>query len=62
MRRATTDYHEAATELAFLRERVLHGTAGPDSTAHQAELLQTLADRRTRAFIPPPTVPPAVPW
>jgi len=62
MRRATTEYHEAATELAFMRERVLHGTAGLDSTAHQAELLQKLADRRTNAFIPPPTPPPAVHW
>jgi hypothetical protein len=54
MQRATVDYHHAATELAFLRERILHGTAGADGLVHQAELLQWLADRRAQAFVPAP--------
>jgi RsiW-degrading membrane proteinase PrsW (M82 family) len=54
MSRATREYHEAATELAFLRERILRGTAGDHGLQHQAELLRVLADRRSRAFVPPP--------
>jgi protease PrsW len=55
MARATTEYHEAATELAFLRERILRGTAGDHGLQHQSELLEVLADRRSRAFVPPPS-------
>jgi protease PrsW len=54
MSRATREYHETATELAFLRERILRGTAGPNALQHQADLLRVLADRRSRAFVPPP--------
>jgi protease PrsW len=54
MSQATTEYHEAATELAFLRERILRGTAGEHGLEHQSELLDVLAERRSRAFVPPP--------
>ncbi len=56
MAKATEEYHDAATELAFLRERILHGTAGADVATRQDELLAVLADRRRRAYIP--AVPP----
>ncbi len=56
MATATEEYHDAATELAFLRSRILHGTATADAAERQNDLLSVLADRRRRAFVP--TVPP----
>jgi protease PrsW len=53
---ATRDYHAAATELAFLRDRVLHGTAVGDAAEREQALLGVLADRRRRAFVPAPGI------
>lgn len=52
--RATEDYHAAATELAFLRDRMVRGTAGRGAPHRERELLDVLAARRPLAFIPPP--------
>lgn len=57
--RATRDYHAAATELAFLRARMLHGTAGPGADRREQRLLAVLADRRGRALRPAPPLPHA---
>jgi hypothetical protein len=53
---ATRDYHAVATELAFLRDRVLHGTAVGDAAEREQALLGVLADRRRRAFVPAPGI------
>jgi protease PrsW len=53
---ATRDYHASATELAFLRERVLRGTAVGGAAELEQALLAVLADRRRRAFVPAPGI------
>ncbi|HSK27424.1 MAG TPA: PrsW family intramembrane metalloprotease [Jiangellales bacterium] len=58
---ATRDYHAAATELAFLRERVLNGTAVGDAAEMERGLLGVLAERRRRAYVPVPAVAPGRP-
>lgn len=45
-RSAVRRFQHTATELAFLRDRILHGTAGADATARERELLATLAANR----------------
>jgi protease PrsW len=47
--RAIRDYHTAVTELAFLRDRMARGVAGPDSERWQYELVEALRDTRGRA-------------
>lgn len=53
-RAATRAYHAAATELAFLRERMLRGTAGPNAAERERALLAELATARAGAFVPGP--------
>jgi len=50
---AMRDFQEVATELAFLRERMLHGTAPDDATETESRMLHTLWHLRTR-FLPRP--------
>lgn len=52
-KRAMRDFQELATELAFLRERIDHGTAPPDSGAAEVRMLQTMWHLRSR-FLPRP--------
>jgi RsiW-degrading membrane proteinase PrsW (M82 family) len=55
-RRAMRDFQELATELAFLRERIAHGTAPDDATEQERRMLHTLWHLRTR-FLPRPVTP-----
>lgn len=50
-RAAMRDFQELATELAFLRERVAHGTAPADAAETERRILHTLWHTRTR-FLP----------
>lgn len=47
--KAIRDYHTAVTELAFLRDRMARGVAGPDAAECQHELVTALLDARARA-------------
>jgi RsiW-degrading membrane proteinase PrsW (M82 family) len=64
-KRALRDFQTAATELAFLRDRVERGVAPHDAYYLQAELLDALAYNRARAQQPlhyaPPNFPPVAP-
>jgi RsiW-degrading membrane proteinase PrsW (M82 family) len=66
--KALRNFQVAATELAFLRDRVERGFAPPDAYNLHAELLQSLMFNRAAAYgalrqYPPsaPPVPPAAP-
>lgn len=48
--KAIRDYHTAVTELAFLRDRMVRGVAGPDAERCQHELVVALAQARARAI------------
>ncbi|MFP5335035.1 MAG: PrsW family intramembrane metalloprotease [Actinomycetes bacterium] len=48
---AMRDFQEVATELAFLRERMSHGTAPDDAADTEVRMLQTLWHLRSR-FLP----------
>lgn len=50
-RDAMRDFQEVATELAFLRERMSHGTAPVDAAETEMRMLQTLWHLRAR-FLP----------
>jgi RsiW-degrading membrane proteinase PrsW (M82 family) len=50
--KALRDFQVAATELAFLRDRVERGLAPPDAYALHAELVQSLLANRARAYQP----------
>jgi hypothetical protein len=50
-RTAMRDFQELATELAFLRERMTHGTAPSDAAETELRTLQTLWHLRSR-FLP----------
>jgi protease PrsW len=52
-RTAMRDFQDLATELAFLRERMSHGTAPHDAAATELRLLQTMWHLRSR-FLPRP--------
>lgn len=56
-RDAMRDFQEIATELAFLRERMSHGTAPDDAADTELRMLQTLWHTRTR-FLPKPVRSP----
>ncbi|MEU7044043.1 PrsW family glutamic-type intramembrane protease [Streptomyces varsoviensis] len=67
--RAVTEYISFATSLAFLRQRAYRGTAGPDFTAREQELLHHLWQRKpiaqpalTHATPQPPWQPPYGPY
>lgn len=47
--RTVGEYIASATSLAFLRRRAYRGTAGPDFTTRERELLDALWERRTTA-------------
>ncbi|MFC0429612.1 PrsW family intramembrane metalloprotease [Kutzneria buriramensis] len=51
--RAVHSYQTAATELAFLRDAVEHGTAGPDADVRQRQLLGTMLTARRAAMNAP---------
>ena len=63
------EYIAFATSLAFLRHRAHRGTAGPDFTAREQELLHHLWERREtaqpalarRGPLPPPPLPGPTP-
>ncbi|MFD7239628.1 PrsW family intramembrane metalloprotease [Streptomyces syringium] len=68
---AVAEYISFATSLAFLRQRAYRGTAGPDFTAREQELLHHLWQRKHIAqpalasaatTVPMPFVPPPSPW
>ncbi len=50
-RRAMRDFQEVGSDLAFLRERMAGGTAGPDAATQEYAMLATLSHLRTR-FLP----------
>jgi RsiW-degrading membrane proteinase PrsW (M82 family) len=50
-RHAMRDFQEVGSELAFLRERMAGGTAGPDAATQEYAMLATLSHLRTR-FLP----------
>ncbi|WP_307869035.1 PrsW family intramembrane metalloprotease [Umezawaea beigongshangensis] len=50
---AVADYQRAATELAFLRHRVQHGTAGADAEQRHERLLSALLAARHAAVAAP---------
>lgn len=50
-RRAMRDFQEIATELAFQRERMVRGTAGPDAPASEVAMLQAMWHLR-QEFLP----------
>ncbi|MCW2542175.1 MAG: PrsW family intrarane metalloprotease [Frankiales bacterium] len=58
-------FQTAATELAFLRDKVERGSAPPNAYALHAELLESLGYNRALAQAPfsqnPPSVPPVAP-
>jgi protease PrsW len=64
-KRALQSFQTAATELAFLRDRVQRGVASHDAYYLQAELLDSLAMSRARAQDPlrqaPPNFAPVTP-
>lgn len=51
--KAVSEYQTAATELAFLRDAVEHGTAGPESDDRQRRLLATMLAARQVAVNAP---------
>jgi RsiW-degrading membrane proteinase PrsW (M82 family) len=51
--RAVHSYQTAATELAFLRDAVEHGTAGSDADERQRHLLETMLRAREEAVNAP---------
>ncbi|GAA3431490.1 PrsW family intramembrane metalloprotease [Kutzneria kofuensis] len=51
--KAVHEYQTAATELAFLRNAVEHGTAGPDADERQRRLLETMLEARQAAVNAP---------
>jgi protease PrsW len=55
-RGAMRDFQDFGSELAFLRERMMRGSAPPDAGLHELALLAGLSDRRA-AFLPRPAVP-----
>jgi RsiW-degrading membrane proteinase PrsW (M82 family) len=63
--KALQDFQTAATELAFLRDRVERGTGPADAYHLHAELLDALVKSRARALTPlaqtPHTAPPMAP-
>jgi RsiW-degrading membrane proteinase PrsW (M82 family) len=52
-------FQDQATELAFLRQRVRHGTAPPDAPEQEAALLRELGQIRAGLYAPPVGRPPA---
>jgi hypothetical protein len=61
LRRATRDYHDLVTTLAFQRERLARGRRVARTTREQVETLAALPAMRSRAFVPPPPPPPQPP-
>ncbi|MGZ4624754.1 MAG: PrsW family intramembrane metalloprotease [Kineosporiaceae bacterium] len=59
-RSAMRDFQDFGSELAFLRQRMIRGTAAPDAPTQELALLAALSDRRA-AFLPSPGVPAAPP-
>ena len=55
--KAVHSYQTAATELAFLRDAVEHGTAGADAEARQQRLLETMLTARRAAVNAPDALP-----
>jgi protease PrsW len=55
-RAAMRAFQDFGSELAFLRERMVRGTAPPDANLQELTLLAGLSDRRA-AFLPGPSVP-----
>jgi protease PrsW len=55
-RDAMRAFQDFGSELAFLRERMVRGTAPPDAGLQELTLLAGLSDRRA-AFLPDPAVP-----
>jgi protease PrsW len=55
-RRAMRDFQEMASELAFLRERMVHGTASPDARQQEFAMLAAMSALRGR-FLPRPGGP-----
>jgi hypothetical protein len=51
--KAVYAYQTAATELAFLRDAVEHGTAGPEADERQRRLLGTMLAARQAAVNAP---------
>jgi len=56
-RRAMRDFQEMASELAFLRERMVHESAPPDARQQEFAMLAAMATLRGR-FLPGPGGPP----
>jgi protease PrsW len=50
-RAAMRDFQDFGSELAFLRERMIRGTAAADASTQELALLAGLSDRRA-AFLP----------
>ena len=55
-RRAMRDFQEMASELAFLRERMVHGSASDDARRQEFAMLAAMAALRGR-FLPRPPAP-----
>lgn len=55
-KRAMRDFQEMASELAFLRERMVHGTAAPDARHQEYAMLAAMSSLRGQ-FLPQPGVP-----
>ena len=50
---AMRDFQEFGSELAFLRERMVRGSAPPESRSHELALLAAMSAQRAR-FMPAP--------
>jgi RsiW-degrading membrane proteinase PrsW (M82 family) len=59
-KRAMRDFQEMASELAFLRERMIRGTAPDDARHREYAMLASMSALRAR-FLPQPGFPGAVP-
>ena len=51
--RAMRDFQELGSELAFLRERIVRGSASPESRSHELALLAAMSAQRAQ-FMPVP--------
>jgi RsiW-degrading membrane proteinase PrsW (M82 family) len=61
LRRATRDYHDLVTTLAFQRERLARGRRVERTIREQVETLASLPATRAHAFVPPPPPLPPTP-
>lgn len=59
-KRAMRDFQEMASELAFLRERMVHGTAPPDARHQEYAMLAAMSALRGQ-FLPRPGLPGGAP-